>query len=998
MGSAESTRVSDALNTYIPELTSDAIRSRLHRKLLRECGHPAPPHADAVAPPPPPPYDPGLDADGRFRDYCVHLARAWMGDLPATVASSPVVAPENTIVPDFVDAQAAAVFRLMLRTLLEELHRRRSAGLLSGGTPEARYRSFREWTNSAAGQAELLARYPGLFAEARRRVRAAAAYLRHVLGEVERHRDRLAAAIPGIPPDARVAGVAMDMGDAHNGGRTVVRIRFGHGGLVLYKPRPMEAEAGYNAVIRWLNAALGTELGTVAVVPCDGGGFVEHVRTEPPAIPQEEYFAQIGLLAGVLYLLKATDIHFENVVTCATGPVVVDAETLLTPRLRATELPDDASSWRTAVHRLQDSVAAIGILPMVLKSKWDDPGMDVGVIGYDVGQQVPYLLMRLRNPGRDDMFVELARAESSDPTANLSASRATELPTRAQRDIVKREFRRVLEYARAHPGEVAEVVETHLGDARFRYLYNPTLFYSQLLRMATHPAAVTDPLVRAAVLHRVVLRTGEAHEVADEEVRQLAAGDVPYFWYSPRSRALMSGDRVVVPDAFTESGLDAVRARIRGLDAEAVGRELRMVDYAFVNKLPTDRERTGFTAAPPSARPAVRVDRARLLKEARRIGDDLLQDMIGDPEGRYPATWIAPQVTAAEESQWTPGTLGYDLYAGTPGLALVLAGLARETGESRYGEAALAVLAPLERQLADGDLDDLRISVGGLGGLAGTVYAIVTGRRLLGLPQDGRGVGRLLEGLVRRLDQDPDTDHLAGLAGALAVCLALHRQATGPHEQELIEKTARMVAAAELARLRPGRVTAFTGFAHGAMGIGPVLLDYGVRFGDLDAREFGVRVIEAAMAGYDPADGDWPREWDRSTRSYAWCHGAPGMLLGALTAVRHAPSAVPEALLARMARLTLARGFGNNPTYCHGDLGSAEIVTIAAEEVPGLFDRRLVAGLYPRLFTDVIERYEERADTKYAYTTSLMVGRAGFAWSILRHLDPTAYPSVLRFD
>jgi type 2 lantibiotic biosynthesis protein LanM len=999
MGNAESTRVSDVLNTYIPELTSDVIRSRLHRKLLREHGRPASPRADAVAPPPP--YDPSLDEDGRFRDYCTHLARSWMGDLPAAVAASPVVAPENTIVRDFVDAQAGVVFRLMLRTLLEELYRRRSAGLLTGGTPQERYRAFREWTNSASGHAELVGRYPGLYGEAARRVRAAAAYLRHVLAELERNRERLSARMPRIPPEAKVRGIEMGMGDTHNGGRSVLRLRFDQGAPVLYKPRPMEAEAGYNAVIRRLNSALGTRLGTIAVLPCDGGGFVEHVRTEPLAIPEEEYFAQIGLLAGVLYLLKATDIHFENVVTCATGPVVVDAETLLTPRLRAAEAaPDDAASWLTAVRRLQDSVLDIGILPTVVKSNRDDPGMDVGVIGYDVGQRVPYQIMRLRNPGRDDMFVELTRAESSDPSANLSTSRATGLPVRAQRDIVKREFRRVLEYARAHADEVAGLIETHLGDARFRYLYNPTYFYTQLLRMATHPDAVTDPLVRAAVLNRVVLRTGDAPEVADEEVRQLAAGDVPYFWYSPRSTALMSGDRVVAADAFTEPALDAVRTRLHRLDAETIEWELRLIDFAFVNKLPTDQERTGFTAPAPSGASGPRVDRARLLSEARRIGDALLRRMIGDPNGRYPATWIAPQVTAVEESQWTPGTLGYDLYAGTPGIALVLAGLARETGESRYGEAALSVLAPLERQIADGELDHLRIAVGGLGGLAGTVYAIVTGRRLLGLPRDapGHGAGRLLEGLVRRLGPDAEVDHLGGMAGALAVCLALHRHAADPHDRELIEKTARAVAAAELARLRPGRVTAYTGFAHGAMGIGPVLLEYGVRFDDPAARDLGVRVIEAALAAHDPADGDWPREWGGRTRSYAWCHGAPGMLLGALTAVRHAPSAVPEGHLARLAHLTVARGFGNNVTYCHGDLGSAEIVAIAAREVPDLFDRRLVAGLYPRLFADVIERYEERTDNRYTYTNSLMVGQAGLAWSILRHLDPTAYPSVLRFE
>ncbi|MEV4297230.1 type 2 lanthipeptide synthetase LanM family protein [Microbispora rosea] len=1001
MGRTTSVRVSEVLSTYLPELSSDEIRDRLHGKLLREHGGAGVAESRHGAPAAPPPYDPAADVEGRFRDYCSYLARVWAADLPEAVACSPVVSARATIVRDFADAQARVVSGYLTRTLLEELHRRRSRHLLAGDTPEERYRSFREWTNSPAGHAELVTRYPTLFADTRDRVRSAAAYLTHILRAVERHRERLGSHIPGISAHARVATVLMGEGDAHNGGRSVARIVLDDGSQVLYKPRPLDAEAGYNAVVAWLNTAMGSRLRTVSVLPCGDSGFVEHVPTEPVAVGAEEYFAQIGQLAGILYLLKATDIHYENVVTCATGPVVIDAETLLTPRLRAGRSDDGGSAWNVAVRRLQNSVAGIGILPMVMKSSKNDPGMDVGVIGYDLGQQIPYKLLQVRNPGRDDMFVELAQMETSELSANLSVSRSAEIPVRAQRDIVKREFRRVLDFARSRADEVMSVIDAHLGDVRFRYLHNATYFYSQLLRMATHPDAVTDPLVKAAVLNRVVLRTGDVHEIADEEARQLAAGDVPYFSYTARSRALTSADRLVLDDAFEERPLDTVHDRVTGLTAETVEWELRMIDLAFVNKLPVDREQTRFVPVARDGR-RVPVDRARLLKEAVRIGDALVAGMIEDPGGGHPATWIAPQITTVEQSQWSPGTLGYDLYAGSPGIALVLAGLSRETGEARYGEAALRVINPLENQLRGELLKELAISPGGLEGLAGTVYAIVTARRLLNLT-DGVAAGQLAGGLAHSLGADAGIDHLGGMAGALAVCLALHRHTGDEGERALVEEAARAVAAAELAELSravlpSGRVTRYTGYAHGAMGIGPALLEYGTVFDDPAARDVGLRVIGAAVDAYDPVDGDWPREWDTPLRSYAWCHGAPGMLLGALAARRHAPSSIPDRHLARLAELTLAKGFGNNPTYCHGDLGSAEIVAMARRDVPGLFDDEIVGDLYPRLFLDVVERYEERADTKYAYSNSLMLGQAGFAWSILRYLAPSVYPSVLSFE
>ncbi|MFE5871739.1 type 2 lanthipeptide synthetase LanM [Streptomyces roseifaciens] len=996
-----------ALNKYLPELPAGELWDRLHDKFIGEvtrAGNTAAAEAEIhVAQPAP--YDTELDPEGRFLDYFSHFVRAWADRVEAAVAASPAVSPGNTVVHDFVHHQAEALSSLMLRTLLDELHRHRAGGLLSGDTPEARYRSFRAWTNSPAGHAELLQRHPQLFRAVRARVRSAEDYLLHLIGEVGRHHELLTARIPGVGPQPRITTVAMGAGDTHNGGRSAAQIHFSGGGRVLYKPHPIEAEVGYNAFVAWANGHMGTGLRTISAVPTGEGGFVEYVRTEKFAGTAEEYFAHIGRLAGLLYLLKAVDIHYENVVTCADGPVVVDTETLLTPRLRTTPAEGDRSAAREAARTITESVAGIGILPMVVKSSDSDRGLDIGAIGYDPGQEIPYRTLLVRHHGRDDMFVELAEGRTAAANANLSVLGAADVPVPVQRDIIKAEFRRVLEYARSRPREVTDAIAACLGDAWFRHVNQPTMFYTQLLRMATHPAALHDPLVRTAILNRVVLRTGDAHELADEEARQLADWDVPYFSYSPRSTSLFAtgdtpgSEKVVRTEAFDEAPLETVRARIAALTPDVIDRELLMVDLAFVNKLPADGEKTGFVPVRAAGEPPVEVSRDRLLAEAVRIGDGLVATMVPSGDEGHPDTWIAPQVMTAEQSQWSPGTLGYDLYGGSPGLALVLAGLARETGDRSYADAAVRVLGPLEDQLRRGALEGPKISVGGMTGLAGTVYAITTSRRLLGTT-GLMTAGELAAELARRAEPDAGCDFVSGMAGTLAVCLVLHRDAEEAADRKLVEEAARTVAA-ELTRTlqqdlaRDGRVTPYTGYAHGAMGIAPVLLEYAAVFDDAGGRDLGLRILASVLDAYDEDDRDWPRVWGESDRSYAWCHGAPGMLLGALTAERHAPGSIPRERLERLAELTLQRGFGNNPTYCHGDIAAAEIAAMAERQLPGLFGGRLAGDLYPRLFTEVVERYEERADTKYGYSSSLLVGRAGSAWSVLRHLDPDAYPCVL---
>ncbi|MYV64061.1 DUF4135 domain-containing protein [Streptomyces sp. SID4931] len=328
----------EALRTYLPELTDPELIAHVEERLRAaatahesegEGGEQNPDLPEAPAA-----YDPSLDPDGLFHDYFRHFVAPGTGFVRHAAAQSPTIAAPRRIVDDFVVHQTGLVSRLMIRTLVEELHRRRTAGLLDGETPEERYAAFRRWTNSPQGHAELTGRYPHLFSAVGRQVEASARYVVEIIEELDVFAPRLSALVPGGGPEhLRVDRLVLGEGDTHNGGRSVAQVLFIDGARVLYKPHPIGAEAGYSSFVSWMNGRLGTDLPTVAVVPTGHGGFVEFIPTEEYAGEQKDYFARIGTLAGILFLLRATDIHFENMVSCAAGPVVIDTETLLSPRL-----------------------------------------------------------------------------------------------------------------------------------------------------------------------------------------------------------------------------------------------------------------------------------------------------------------------------------------------------------------------------------------------------------------------------------------------------------------------------------------------------------------------------------------------------------------------------------------------------------------------------------------------------------------------------------------
>ncbi len=136
----------------------------------------------------------------------------------------------------------------------------------------------------------------------------------------------------------RIVGIVAHLSDLHDGGRTVSRLDLGCGRSVAYKPRSLEPEALYAAVV----AALGRPpiaLRAPEVLVRTGYGWQVWVDTADAdadadaADPSGDITAAAahGALLALLTALGIGDAHRENVVQTPAGPVLVDAEVLAQP-------------------------------------------------------------------------------------------------------------------------------------------------------------------------------------------------------------------------------------------------------------------------------------------------------------------------------------------------------------------------------------------------------------------------------------------------------------------------------------------------------------------------------------------------------------------------------------------------------------------------------------------------------------------------------------------
>ena len=368
---------------------------------------------------------------------------------------------------------------------------------------------------------------------------------------------------------------------------------FEDGTRAVYKPRPLQIETAFNDLVRDVNERLGCALQVVRVADAGPYGWAEFVEHGEDVADTTRFYEDVGLLTGLLYVLDGWDIHHENLLTHRGRPVVIDLETLLRPELVTPPSYGDGAAARLAADELGRSVCGIGTLPMIVGAGADSVGLDVGAIGYRNGQASPYKGFVLVNEGRDDLRIELAAQTAQGGPQNGVAEHV--VPPEKMRDDVSRGLRRFLEFAIADRAFLHGRINAHFAHVRARHVHNATVFYSQLLRMATHPDYTADEVDRWVLMHRVSLRRMDGlDQVVAAEVADLCRGDVPYFSYDSDGLELLGSDGRPVGATFRRTPLASALAKLDALTQDQVERQIELLEMSFVAKLGSDRDETGF--------------------------------------------------------------------------------------------------------------------------------------------------------------------------------------------------------------------------------------------------------------------------------------------------------------------------------------------------------------------------------------------------------------------
>ena len=939
-------------------------------------------------------------SDPRFIKWFLGLTRSWIVLLNSPWKVVPGFHPSQQLTHSIEMDLLQVIETQLLRCVADSLEKRRMAGDLTGVSSAERFDDFYLWLSSAEGCEHFAENYGGQIVQAFQQLRFRCDAWCELLVRLDMDLERISAQLfagADLRPLLPQLQVQMGAGDTHCRGRAVAIVSLGEQRFV-YKPRNLGVDQALKFFLDELREWTGIRVSVPAVIVAQNYGWAEFVTGASGDVDFQHYGRALGFLASMEFLAGGIDFHYENVVgTAESGVSIIDAETCVGASPVNKQTYASGSGSMVGAQKVFHSVISTGLLPLPQVVPGRAGVIDVGAAGIAEEETAsPFKSLLVKNPGSDLMHIALEnlpyRSENRNPRPRTTVAGVVEF-----RDQIVGGVREGLEFAKVNKEELCGLFERAFSGRSFRFINTPTQTYSQLLRMVTSPGVVNDPVAHVAVLSRCEMFSDRENSPAAFEVEQMLDGDVPYFEISFGDDCLHGKEGETLIEGFFESSpQESIFRRIRELDDELINEQVDLCMAAFARSLPIGGERTPALGEAPEC--SVDVDVA-LQTGAKLI---LSRSCRSNNDGQ-PSTFWGPQISVEDSTQWTLGTAGYDLYGGSPGVALALSASERRLHTGECGEFAETVFDPISHQILDDLISDETYGIGGYMGVAGTLWAVVWDRRLRGLNYGDIAVESLNK-LSQNIEGKDSADFVVGQSGALAVAVSLARMCSDigidvsgvietivTHSLPVLEKDFRE------GWTETSASTHYSGFAHGLAGnMASVAAATTVLSPQSSLKAQAEQVVKEMIDALDDvvdSTGAVTRSKTDQRKDAAWCHGAPGVLLGLTIAWENGFRTDPE-VLHNLARYVLQRGVGNNSTVCHGDLGSLRVLKRYAELVD---DEALAASMHKEIVNRskyIASRERTNYEDKYSSTDSLMLGRAGAILTLLHELDPLEYPDV----
>lgn len=939
-------------------------------------------------------------------DYFTAQLEAYLKTLKATCSALPLDA--ETGVRLFLEPLYFLLMRTMNKVLILELNVERLKGNLVGDSSALRFASFTEKLQDRSYSLDILLEYPVL-------ARRAMGIGKRWLDANREFLDRLNGDWPEIVQtffagkDPGTVVQVQDSGDRHCNGRTVAILTFESGEKLVYKPRDLGIDQHFFTILKWLDGECDWGFEPLKVLNRGTYGWVEFVTQSPCETKAQvaRFYKRLGGLLALLYVLEASDFHYENLIAAGDMPQLIDLESFFTPYLASKD-----ESWMSVMSKsMVDSVLQTGLLPWrVFLGKEDKEGLDISGVTNVKGEKSSQYAAYWANEGADDMHLAF-RKHDLEEGKNRPTLKGMEISLLAYDDSFVEGFEAV--YTLLQENREALLAQGGLIEAfnfENRVLTRMTLGYSYLLNQSYHPDVSRDAIDLDRHwdgLWMGLERQPLIPKFFKGERDALFNLDIPVFTNHPKQKDLLwPGGKEI--DFFKGTSMQRVLKKIARLSEEDLRTQIWFIRGSLATLRAEHAEEITYTLD-EHASPATHED---LMAGVFAVADHL-EAQVKEQGGE--SSWI--NLCLLGESGYHLQPMGIDLYSGLPGLLLFYAYLGKVTGEENYTERAKSIgrgltsyLGILRRRHAD-VREGPDYGTGMFQGYGGVIYALTHTASLWSDEAMFAVIDELLDWIEPLIAVDEKSDIISGSSGLLISLLTLYQQNPNPNLRALAIKCGdRLLEQAH--RDRGGLCwkgtsgKALTGFSHGGAGMGYALYLLSHLSGENRFAKAAHLALVFERSHFLAAEGNWAdlREFDthllepkdgEQRLMCAWCNGASGVGMSRLLMKDLVKDPELDRELTIAVATTLKSGFGRSHCLCHGDVGNLVFLHKVAEQPNNTELKRQIATLAGGILASIKQHGWICGVPNHFEALGLMTGVTGIGYGLMRLAHPEIVPSIV---
>lgn len=912
----------------------------------------------------------------------------------------------------FVESLCKNLLEISIRVLIEEINLARVGGILKGETSEERFEFYiKELWDNEEYVSYYYQKYNLLYKTLLDIIDRKIKYHNQILTRLNAHKSIIEERLFESCELGKIKEIDYSRGDSHKGGKSVVIVHFENDKRLVYKPRSVKLEVGFNEFLSWINAKLikKSKLYGLKAINFEEYGYIEFVHHEECSRKKDvkEYYVNMGKLLCVAYLLKGKDFHHENIIAKGTCPVIIDLDALFHSNISMTE-EIGASSYMKALEIIDNSVYTTGLLPHIINNTKDDnaEGIDVSGMQGDKIQISPFKTYKVINKNTDKIRLAEATFEVNThdniPTYNNIKMLAGEYVTQ-----IIDGFSQIYMVAMENKQEMINLLQVVFKGANSRLILRPTYLYGQLINSSQHPDFMMNKADRVTFLSRLAIGVSQEQiTIVKSEIEDIIKGDIPLFETGVMNTDIYNAQGEKLDVVQEKTPFSCICEKINNLAYDNLVDQIHIIQNAFkcmdveVFRQENQTITTLYKAQTPS--------RERCLKIARKIADYLVEDSVVGTEasGNKSRSWLGYSNIGVEKIRFQYEVLLSDIYSGNSGIALFFLYLGKVTGEEGYIHIAEESMSNLIEGIKKRNTSMTDMLIGPYNGISGylyTTFEIYNHTKKVHLYPI---IYKIMQTIEEAVLKDRTFDFLSGSAGALMVLKRIYEYSS----EENLKNLACKIINSMIDHIISGRKRLnedmcawasgdmqiyYSGFAHGTAGISAALSKTSELYHSPNKISETInQALKYEKHLYSMVEDNWRSDNDSDRHSLGWCHGAPGIILNRMMLYeQNGGYAGVEDDIQRGCEKIRAKGFGNNISYCHGDLGNLEILYSYAKQQKNEKLLMECYGAYECIFTKT-ETCLVRGSTD---PRGLMLGYTGIGYAALRLID-SSIPSILRLE